>query len=199
MKISESNAYILNKPDTKVLLRNTGDFILTCPRMWYNCGGFALGLDEWYLPYDYDSQGYDDIYYIREEIDNGYDYYDGCTEIARIMVDYMCETLDNVREVVGESELREDEYLVAFKASFDDFHYARRMDNGEWYHKMGSSCIECVTEDEVYGDDWWTELSCNYSGELFMLAVKKPNHTEKRLKRKASGKCKVKVKAKERN
>ena len=178
----EGNKYLLNLPNAKNLLRNTGSFIMEVRRSYYNCGGFALGIPEWYLPYDEDTQ--DEIYGIREDMEYGANEYECCTAIGELMVDYMCKT-ENVRRIYDDGELKENEYLVLFKASYDDFHYVRRTDDGKWYHKNGGSRIMSITEDQAYDDDWWYDLPCEYSGELFMLAVEKPNHQEKRIKRKS--------------
>ena len=176
------NEYILNLPSAKVLLRNTGNFIMKNGRGWYNCGGFALGRPEWYVPYD--SEVEEECYYIREDYDcNNITREECCTQIGRLYVDYMCAT-EEVREICTHAELREDEYLVLFKASYDDFHYVRQMDDGRWFHKNGGSFIQMITEDEAYSDEWWYDLPCRYDGELFMLAVKKPNHKENRIFRK---------------
>jgi hypothetical protein len=173
------NDYILNFPEAKTLLRNTGNFIMENGRGWYNCGGFALGRPEWYLPYDKEVD--EECNYIREDYDfNNITREECCTQIGRLYVDYMCAS-EEVREICTHAELREDEYLVLFKASYDDFHYVRQMDDGRWFHKNGSSFIQMITDDEAYSDEWWYDLPCNYDGELFMLAVKKPNHKKNRI------------------
>lgn len=169
------NDYVLDIPNYQELLRETTHRVMVkdCDR--YNCGGFALGLFNWYRPYDYyndwdDDAQDDDIWDIRNDIANGYDYDDGCTEIARIMVGFM-EKEGVCRRIHDSSELRKGEYLVAFKASYDDFHYARRLSNGRWFHKMGWSEIEEVTEKQVYSYEWWNSMACEYAGDLFLLAV----------------------------
>lgn len=180
------NRYLLkNKADSTVLLRNAGHELMKVSYLTYNCGSFALGrYNTWYKPYEYDTDEYDYIEDIRADYDEYYiDYYDCCTKIGRLMVDYMCQE-DDIREISSSFELDADEYLVLFKASYDDFHYARRMDNGDWYHKMGNTHIEKITEDDAFSDDWWSELSCNYDGQLFYLAVKKRNIPKERLDRK---------------
>lgn len=178
-RYTNGNEYILRLPNAKNLLRNTGDFIMKRGRGWYNCGGFALGRPDWYVPYD--DEVSDEVYGVQRALDDEEITYDECcTEIGQLYVNYMCKT-EEVRQIYDHSELKEDEYLVLFKASYDDFHYVRQIDNGKWYHKNGGSPISFITEDEAYDDAWWYDLPCNYGGELFMLAVKKPNHKENRI------------------
>lgn len=185
--------YIMeNKGDGKVLLRNTGCEVMTTWTTSYNCGSFALGIfDRWYRPYNpYDVSGCA-VHEWQEDYDEGVITYDECCNgIADIMIDYMVSTLPNVRAIAHSSQLKEDEYLVAFKAAYDDFHYARRMDNGEWFHKMGYTDIEKISEDDVYDDGWWEEFACEYCGDLRFLAVKKPNFKLKRVERKIANSTK---------
>ena len=67
------------------------------------------------------------------------------------MVDFMVNTLDYVREIQHSSEIRDDEYLVLFRASGNDFHFIRRMEDGSWAHKMGSSKITTLTRKDFCG------------------------------------------------
>lgn len=167
------NDYVLKIPNYKELLRETTHRVMTKDRDCYNCGGFALGTFNWYRPYKFDcfeETLNKSIWEIREDIDCGYDYDEGCTEIANIMVKFM-ESEGLCRKINDSSELRKGEYLVAFKASYDDFHYARRLSNGRWFHKMGFCEIEEISEKQVFGYEWWSHLGCEYAGDLFLLAV----------------------------
>lgn len=179
----DSKYLIANQTDAKVLFRNAGHFLANSTIRWYNCGGFALGYGYWYLPYNNDFE--DELYQLEEDYNKGY--IDSQSEFvnsrARIMVDYMVR-YENCREIHYESELEDDEYLVLFKASYDDFHYVRRMDNGEWYHKMGGSDIQKITEEDVYSDEWWENLPLCYDSEIYMLAVKKRDIAKERIQRK---------------
>ena len=167
------NDYILKIRNYKELLRETTHRVMTKHCVRYNCGGFALGTFNWYRPYKFDCfEGTLDksICDIRDDIDCGCDYDEGCTEIANIMVKFM-ESEGLCRKISDSSELRKGEYLVAFKASYDDFHYVRRLSNGRWFHKMGWNKIEEIFQDDVYDDLWWEDLNC-YCGNLHLLAVK---------------------------
>ena len=174
MKDRYGNSYILKLPNYPELLRETTHRVMVKDPDLYNCGGFALGIFNWYRPYTWNENteetNDETIYDIREDIDYGADYDECCTKIAHIMI----KTMENeglCRCIEDSSELKKGEYLVAFKASYDDFHYARRLSNGRWFHKMGCSNIEEISEDKVYSYKWWNELYCNYAGDLFLLAV----------------------------
>lgn len=162
------NDYVLKIPNYKELLRETTHRVMTKDCVRYNCGGFALGIFNWYRPYTYTDN--ETIWDIREDIDDGIGYDEGCTKMATIMVENM-EKEGLCRRINDSSDLKKGEYLVAFKASYDDFHYARRLSNGRWFHKMGCDNIEEISEKEVYSYEWWNELYCNYAGDLFLLAV----------------------------
>ena len=95
---------------------------------------------------------------------------DACNEIADIYISHM-ENAGLCREIFSEDDLNENEYLVAFKSSIDDYHYARRLKNGRWFHKMGWENIKEISQDDVYDDMWWEDLNC-YCGNLRLLAVK---------------------------
>ena len=144
----------------------------------YNCGGFALGIRDWYLPYAddgvYESKELDYCYY-RYFADlhstSGKQYAEACTVRGRIMVNFMVNTLGYVREIHYSSEVADDEYLVLFRASSDDFHFIRRMEDGSWAHKMGNSKIKTLTRKEI--EPAWHATDNNYQGKVFLLAVKK--------------------------
>ena len=175
-----STHYILNFKQKERFLRETGNDILYAYTDEFNCGGFALNQFEWYCPYDYEYRA--EAIDLREQYDDGYisRYDELCDLLADIFVRYMEHDIA-CREIVSEADLEDDEYLVAFKASYDDFHYARKFSDGKWYHKMGGSKIEEVTEEEVYSHSWWEDLPCGYDGELRLLAVRKTNFKELRI------------------
>ena len=188
MRVHRCNSYLFtNKTEAKILFRNAGHYLANTPTRWYNCGAFALGYDYWYLPYNDD--GDDELWQLEEDYDKGYigSHSEFVNSRARIMIDYMVR-YENCREICCETELEDDEYLILFKASYDDFHYARRMDNGDWYHKMGGSDIKKITEEEAYSDEWWENLPCCYDSEIYMLAVKKRDITKERIQRKLNRK-----------
>lgn len=168
-RVLEDNRYLTKE---KALLRETGNQVLAEEQSWYNCGGFALGTYDWYLPYEDEWQWEEWVTDLCADYE-GYD--ELCDALAARCVEYMqCDGV--AREIGNEAELREDEYLVLFRAAETDFHYARRLSNGEWWHKMGGQDIEWISEDEACGDDWWrNRLSHEYGGRTRMLAVKQIN------------------------
>jgi hypothetical protein len=169
------------RKDKNSILKEIGNDFANMDYDRYNCGGFALGLTIWYKPYNYDLA--DKVDDIRDDYCEGYiDYLECCETLSDIYVNYMTKEPD-CREILKENELRDDEYLVAFKASWDDFHYARKIGEN-WYHKMGSSKVQRISEEEVYSNEWWAGMPCNYCGDLRLLAIKKPNFKQDRLERK---------------
>ena len=181
---TNKNPYILKFKDSRNLLSNTGNFILNTYQDEYNCGGFALGIPEWFLPYDEDNEDIAaKIRSIEEAYEEGDLYHkEACDELAAIYVDYMCSQ-NYCRVVKDERDLEPNEYLIAFRASVHDFHYARRMDDGQWYHKMGWGRIQPLYQSEVEDSDWWCSLCHTYESDTFYLAVQKPNFSKARIER----------------
>ena len=130
----------------------------------YNCGGFALGLYNWYLPYPQE---------MRDELSS---FFGGWTKSYRktiyIMVNYMVNTLP-VRVIKSLKYLDEEtEYCVAFRLSQADFHYVKRYKEGVWYHKRGGSHhIARMEEKEVFSKKGW--INGMYNSNIVLLAVKK--------------------------
>lgn len=130
----------------------------------YNCGGFALGLYNWYLPYP---QGLRD-----EMVDAWGEWKMSYRKVLKITVGYMVDTLP-VRRIKSLKQLDEKtEYCVAFRLSENDFHYIKRYKEGIWYHKRGGSYhIQKMEEEEVFSKKGW--IDGRYNSEIVLLAVKK--------------------------
>lgn len=131
-------------------------------RFDFNCGGYALGTLDWYSPYSnyYDSMEemiYDENGY---EI-NGVEYQDS-------MVEYMLNTLDNVRIAKDEYDCGKDERIVAFRCGEDDFHFVRKESDGTFTHKPGSHAIEPMTREQFYDPRGW---DFRYDGPIVFLAI----------------------------
>jgi hypothetical protein len=140
--------------------RNLG----SAKRCDYNCGGFALGLYNWYLPYPQE---------MRSEISMMFgDWKCSYQKTMKIMVNYMVDTLP-VRVIKSLKHLDEEtEYCVAFRLSKGDFHYVKRYKQGVWYHKMGGSYrIQRMEEEEVFSKRGW--IGGRYNSKIVLLAVKK--------------------------
>ena len=117
----------------------------------YNCGGYALGIFNWYVP----RSGR------RGQVD-----YRNCTLSSCIQV--MLNELPNVRQITDVRQLHKNEYAVAFRLGRFDFHYMRRAHNGHWTHKMGAWPIETILKSDVFSPQW-----CDaYDGEIALLAVR---------------------------
>lgn len=138
----------------------------------YNCGGLALGTFNWYRPYNRallpEVLNLRDQYEVAYENDEYLDYDELCDQLADLFIGHMREEL-GLREVEGpNAELRAGEWMVAFRASWDDFHYVRRLNNGVWIQKCGGSAISEWEEERVRGQ--W-ECCCDYAGRVRWLAV----------------------------
>lgn len=136
----------------------------------FNCGGFAFNRTQWYRPYDgYDWCDIQNCYYDCTES------YDQITEmLTDCCVDYMMAHED-IRKVISEKDLKEDEYLIAFRVGLgsDDFHFRRRSDEGIWFEKNGYNDIHRVDcSDEDFFDTWYNDF-LEYDGPIQFFAVKK--------------------------
>lgn len=131
------------------------------PKWKYNCAGYALGIFSWYCPYD-------------AEVGHHFGDYDMTDEFSPLRSQALMECItqmladfDDLRVIHSLKELEENEYAIAFRLSWDDFHYMRRADNGHWYEKRGSEdCIRTVTVEEVFSDNWHGR----YDGNIVLFA-----------------------------
>ena len=131
----------------------------------YNCGGYALGTFSWYRPSD-------NIYFDfgsrhLESIINGIE------NATKECVEYMLNDFKGkLRVIKTTKELKENEYAIAFRISgnrYNDFHYAKRGDNGVWYHKMGHTKIRKIKKEKVFAKTWdFGEIE--YCGNLVLFA-----------------------------
>ena len=153
-------AYIINgfsDPFNKAKRRNRNN----TPTYEYNCGGYALGTYSWYCPCD------------REEVDYVLYVYRTKKQEEKILlhcVEVMLREIEGLRKIETLSEVKPDEYAIAFKLgkTWNDFHYRRRGKNGVWYEKCGSNGeIRVVSKEEVLADDWGS-----YHGRTIFFAKK---------------------------
>lgn len=132
----------------------------------YNCGGYALGTFNWYLPYeDYDCSTWS-LYYDRGMTPDG---------MADFYAEFMLKDfLGRLRQIKSVKEKTLDEKVIAFRCGESDFHFCVRGDNGVWYHKPGSNTIRRIKKEEVFSDKWvspdgWTI----YDSKIILFAMKK--------------------------
>jgi hypothetical protein len=128
--------------------------------MYFNCGGFALGTYTWYLPitqWAYDNELFDRWENLRY-----------CIGVM------LAEFKGRLRKIEELSELRENEYAIAFRLSSDgDFHYRKRVKDNLWAEKNGYDVGIRLHEgdDEVLNDcEMWNG---RYDGEIVLFAMKR--------------------------
>lgn len=129
----------------------------------YNCGGYAMNVFSWYMPFTA----------------NTYDLYCGKTiTSAEELNAYLWECVQcllidfayrNIRIVNPTDKLAKNEYLVAFRVSSDgDFHFVKRCANGVWRHKRGNTKpIHTMTKQELYSKAWCDR----YDSETIFFAL----------------------------
>lgn len=137
-------------------------------RAFYNCGGYALNLFAWYCPWGLDIQE------SETPLARAYwqgDYFDAdemFTPTFRCVQNMLAE-IPTLRLLTGINDpIADTEYKLAFRISYDgDFHYAKRGNNGIWYHKRGSRDeIETMTILELLDESWLGR----YDGPLVFFA-----------------------------
>lgn len=136
-------------------------------RRGYNCMGFALNTFYW-----------EDLYNFEEIYDDDFDFpMEERNRVCRDCVDEILSLSDvrgypSIREVKSEADLQDEEYLMAFRIGADDFHFMRRMPDGRWFEKCGSTILrECT--DNVFGDEWnCITGDTNYDSDIYLFAVK---------------------------
>ena len=155
----------------------------------YNCMGFAFGSYDWdtidsggyYPDEDVDKEIYRDdeatdkdillsavddvLTYSNYSYKNGYIY-----PHIRFLDLYTFSS----KEEDFVKMLDDDEYLVAMRLDEDDFHFARRMKDGSWWHKPGRWEIRKMNDNDLYNEANWCD---RYYGNIAMFAVR-PHQVE---------------------
>ena len=112
----------------------------------YNCGGYALGTFNWYCPYDSNH---------KDRVCTSFFGMMSKEETLDYMVQFMLEDFkDELRLINSVKELNKNEYAIAFRIGYCDFHFIKRGRNGVWYHKMGNNNIERFPKERVFADSW---------------------------------------------
>ena len=129
----------------------------------YNCGGYALGLFNWFIPW---TEELDDQIRGRDLVRSKDNYEEFLTTCVKYMVEHL-----PVREINSLNELEKREYAVAFRLAIDDFHFIKRGFNGVWYDKQGwCPSINTHTEDKVLNNSAWYG---RYNSRIVLLAMEK--------------------------
>jgi len=130
----------------------------------YNCGGYAFNTHKWYCLTSFHK--------ILQQ---------NSSEVNSNILAYHCKkeilnSFDRIREIKDISELKENEYGVAFKACNEDFHFCK-FENGVWSHKPGRGNIEALFPNQVYSKKWNKESGfrndVNYDSKTIYFAVEK--------------------------
>lgn len=121
------------------------------PLYEYNSGGYALGTFNWFCPYgSYDG----DTLHSR------------CSKETTLknFTKYILLTFEERIRIISKIEEKtKDEYIIAFRIGFHDFHFIKRGNNGVWYHKPGNSTIRRIKKNRsVFGcvvySQWWYSI-----------------------------------------
>jgi hypothetical protein len=130
-------------------------------RWQFNCAGYAMNTYNWLCPYDTEEDSerlFDDWYGSMSS-----------NEKLEETVEWMLERIPDLRRVNGVDDLEDDEYLIAYKCGHSDFHYCKRLPNGQWWHKPGSGRTRRIAEHKVYARTW---SDGKYDSDTVFLAKK---------------------------
>ena len=145
----------------------------------YNCMSYAFGACEWLCPIGPDEEFVDDVIdevecsmdrkLTKDETDDFIDAFYDREYDNPFMIHLACmrmlEHLRGLRVISDFSELKNDEYGIAYRCCCDDFHFVR-YDDGVYSHKMGSWEVEEIeNENEGWGN--------RYDSEIIRFAMKK--------------------------
>ena len=131
----------------------------------YNCGGYALGTFNWYLPYGNYEESISDLYFGQNMSVN---------EIAHYYENYLLNDFFGIlRPIKSVNELAEDEQAIAFRVGEEDFNFCKRGKNGVWYHKPGRNTIRRIKKSEVFAERWVSPDGFTiYDSEIILFALK---------------------------
>ena len=147
-------------------------------KKYYNCGGYALGTYDWFIPYgrkslDEDLKNDVEEFYRESE----YDIYAFCIDdynrIAERCIDEMIHYFNGkLREIKKVSDAKENERVIAFRFGAGDFHFMVKGRKGhQWHSKMGGSeSIDTFSEEYVMSDPDWGDI---YLSDTYLMAMSK--------------------------
>lgn len=114
----------------------------------YNCAGYALGCFSWFTFSDFDNMSISEC------------------------VEEILEKFPRIRFLNDEKELKENEYLIAFRIGEDDFHFMKRNKRNVWYQKIGfRPIIKTVKKETVYAP-YWRLGNIIYDSQIVFFANK---------------------------
>lgn len=114
-----------------------------------NCMGYALGINEWLVPYDKSDGQYMEQYTTKEMVEV-------------LIKHYGLKPVNRKQMVLGK------EY-IAFRRCYADFHFAKRLKTGQWRQKIGSENIYDMKDSEVFNSGWVTLSGNNYNSKLYLF------------------------------
>lgn len=141
-------------------MEDTNNSIVQYDNYDYNCMGYALGTFDW--------EELENFYVIGEDKD-----YSALNKMADDCVNELITNIGYLRLIEDPDDVREDEYAIAFKVGFDDFHFMRRNSDGTWTQKRGKEPIEEVKELDVFAIVWGKQRHYPYISSTHFFAVRK--------------------------
>lgn len=128
-----------------------------------NCGGRALGFENWFCPYEDEDDSvrlFDDW---ESDLTNN--------ERLQETVDWMLNNVPGLRKVQGKEDLQPGERLIAYRCATSDFHFMYMNENGLWFSKQGSGKTKRVSEKTVFAKEWINGYNI-YNSDLVLFAKK---------------------------
>lgn len=128
-----------------------------------NCGGRALGLENWFCPYSTEEDSdrlFDDW---ESELSND--------ERAEETTEWMLKHVPGLRRINSKDDLQPGERLIAYRCSTHDFHFMYMNENGNWLTKQGGTRTKRISEKKVFADYWASGWNV-YDSKLILLARK---------------------------
>ena len=127
-----------------------------------NCGGRALGLENWFCPYSTEDDS-DRLFDWDSELDSN--------EKLHETTEWMLKHVPGLRLVNGKEDLQPGERLVAYRCGDTDFHFMYMNENGNWLTKQGSTRTKRISEKKVFAE-YWFGGSVVYDSDLVLFAKK---------------------------
>lgn len=150
--------YLNNLSNFKTVLQDTNEDITYFEEEDYNCMGYALGTFEWEELNSFD---------VIEEGD-----FDSLEDVALACAEELSDYFEYLRRIDEPEDVTENEYAIAFRIGYDDFHFLRQTSDGIWTHKPGPCVIQNISEEEVEGSAWCIHRTYPYISTIYYFAVR---------------------------